>query len=202
MSRWTEIRRDLRRHGLRSSGFWSLLVYRYGRWSLERRSPGQYWLSSKVYGLCRPIVQFVTGVDLDRHTRVGEDFHIIHGGMVQIHPHVVIGDRVGIMHGVTLGTNMGSAVPTIGNDVFIGCHASVLGGVKIGDGARIAANSLVITDVPKGAVAIGVPARTGPDLSALRAEARGSVHTQHKEGARVTSEPLSSPLVKAEAGNV
>lgn len=165
---WQEIRADLRLHGVRSSGFWALLVYRYGRWSQERPSPVGRWCASKVYGLCRPLVQLATGVDLDRSTRVGAQLHIVHGGMVHIHPHAVIGDRVGIMHGVTIGTNMGPGVPTIGNDVFIGCHASVLGAVKIGDRARIAANSLVISDVPEGAVAIGVPARVGPDLSALR----------------------------------
>jgi serine O-acetyltransferase len=168
---WNEIRGDLRRHGLRNGGFWALLAYRYGRWGMERRSPALRWCASKVYGLCQPVVRHLTGVDLDRETQVGEDLHIVHAGMVQIHPRAVIGDRVGIMHGVTLGTNMGEAVPTIGNDVFIGCHASVLGGVKIGDGARIAANSLVISDVPPGAVAIGVPARAGPDLSALRKSA-------------------------------
>jgi len=72
----------------------------------------------------------------------------------------VIGDRVGIMHDVTIGTNLERpGTPVIGNDVFIGTGARILGGVKIGDGARIAANSVVLTDVPAGATAIGVPAR-------------------------------------------
>src|SRR5262249_9217168 len=101
-------------------------------------------------------------------TRIGKGFHIIHTGMVSIHPDVVIGDRCGIMHNVTLGTNMGDEVPTIGNDVFIGCGASILGKVKVGDGARIAANSLVITDVPPGAVAMGVPAKVIPNMSLVR----------------------------------
>jgi serine O-acetyltransferase len=113
-------------------------------------------------------VQHLTGVDLDRTTQVGEALHIVHGGMISIHPDAIIGDRVGIMHGVTLGTNMGPGAPVIGDDVFIGCQASILGRVKIGNGARIAANSLVITDVPSGAVAVGVPARIGPDVSGLR----------------------------------
>lgn len=113
-------------------------------------------------------MQHLTGVDLDRTTQVGEALHIVHGGMISIHPDAIIGDRVGIMHGVTLGTNMGPGAPVIGDDVFIGCQASILGRVKIGNGARIAANSLVITDVPSGAVAIGVPARIGPDVSGLR----------------------------------
>ena len=121
----------------------------------------------------RPVVQHLTGVDLDRTTEVGEALHIVHGGMISIHPQTVIGDRVGIMHGVTLGTNMGKGAPVIGDDVFIGCHASVLGRVTIGNGARIAANSLVISDVPSGAMAVGVPARVGPDVSSLRKNALG-----------------------------
>jgi len=167
---WREIRADRRQHGLRSGGFWALAVYRFGRWSLERSSSKVRWATSKVYGACKPVVQLFTGVDIDRGTQIGEGFHIVHPGAISIHPNAVIGQRVGIMHGVTIGTNMGDEVPTIGDDVFIGCNASVLGGIKVGNGARIAANSLVITDVPAGAVAIGVPARVGPDLSALRRE--------------------------------
>ena len=93
---------------------------------------------------------------------------IIHAGMQQIHPDVVIGERCGIMHNVTLGTNMGTEVPVIGNDVFIGCGASILGKVTVGDGARVAANSLVISDVPPGAMAMGVPAKVIPNMSLLR----------------------------------
>jgi serine O-acetyltransferase len=190
---WTEIRDDLRRHGLRGGGFWALVVYRYGRWGTARRSGWLRWCNGKGYGLFRPVVQHFSGIDLDRNTRVGRDLHVVHGGMVHIHPRAVIGDRVGIMHGVTLGTNMGEGAPIVGNDVFIGCHASVLGGVKIGDGARIAANSLVISDVPPGAVAIGVPARVSPDLSALRKDAvRPVLETrvpaaEKVEGGRATS---------------
>lgn len=166
-----ELDADRRLHGLNSGGFWTLAVYRYGRWSLGLRSPSARWCGSKVYGVAKQAVQLLTGVDLDRNTQVGSGLHIIHPGMISIHPDAKLGERVGIMHGVTIGTNMGDGVPTIGNDVFIGCHASVLGNVKIGDGARIAANSLVISDVPAGAVAIGVPARVSPDLSALRRDA-------------------------------
>ena len=52
-----------------------------------------------------------------------------------------------------------SGAPTIGNDVFIGAGAKIVGPIKIGDGAIIAPNSLVIADVPPGATAMGVPAK-------------------------------------------
>ena len=168
------VRRDYERHGksLRHGGFWTIAVYRFGRWSLEQRSAPVRWGTSKVYGSLKAVCELVTGVLLERTTEVGDDLHIIHSGMISIHPDARIGERVGLMHGVTIGTNMGPGVPVIGNDVFIGCNASVLGAVTIGDGARIAANSLVITDIPAGAVAIGVPARVMPDFGKLAAGSR------------------------------
>jgi serine O-acetyltransferase len=164
---WKVLRADLERHGgARSFGFWALAVYRYGRWSQELPNPAARWLTSKLYGVANQGVDMIAGVSLDRKTEIGEELHIIHTGMISIHPDVKIGERVGIMHGVTIGTHLGPGVPTIGNDVFIGCHASILGDITIGDGARIAANSLVIADVPAGAIAVGVPARVMPNMSA------------------------------------
>ena len=142
-----------------------------------------------VYGQAKPVVTFVTGVDLECTTEIGKEFHIVHAGGIAIHPHAVFGDRVGLMHGVTIGCNMGPAAPVIGDDVFIGCNASVLGGVTIGDGARVAANSLVIYDVPPGAIAIGVPARATADASACASCPRRRVtpgarpHCTNAEGA-------------------
>lgn len=156
------IREDFKVHGrsLRSGGFWTLVVYRFGRWSLSQRSPLLRSTSSRVYAALHAVTQLATGIVLERETEIGKGFHIIHSGMISIHPRAVIGERVGMMHGVTLGTNMGTGAPVIGNDVFIGCNASILGDVNVGDGARVSANSLVINDVPPGGVAIGVPAKT------------------------------------------
>jgi serine O-acetyltransferase len=96
---------------------------------------------------------------LYRETKIGKELHLIHSGNIQIHPDTIIGDRCGIQQDVTIGVNVGPGTPVIGNDVFIGAGAKVLGGIKIGDGATIAANSLVISDIPPNSTAIGVPAR-------------------------------------------
>jgi serine O-acetyltransferase len=154
------------------------------------------------------VCELATGVLLERTTEIGEDLHIIHAGMISIHPDARIGKRVGIMHGVTIGTNMGPGVPTIGDDVFIGCNASILGGVTIGNGARIAANSLVITDVPEGAVAIGVPAKVMPDFGQLAADRKrglsGTADTSSPKrasalgDARATSAKTAKKLVSAD----
>jgi serine O-acetyltransferase len=168
------LREDFDTHGrsLKSGGFWTLAVYRFGRWSMTRRSGAVRALSSCAYAGLRAAAQLATGVVLERETEIGRGFHIIHPGMISIHPRAIIGERVGIMHGVTLGTNMGEGAPVIGDDVFIGCHASVLGDIRVGSGARISANSLVITDVPDGAVAVGVPARVTIAFADARASTR------------------------------
>ncbi len=144
---------------LRNRALWALVVYRFGRWSLQRKFPPWRWLTSKVYGLLNIASQIVTGTIMERGVQIGKGFHIVHPERVRIHSDVVIGDRVGIMHGITIGTNVDGGVPTIGNDVFIGANATIIGRIRVGDGARIAANSLVIANVPPGTVAIGVPAK-------------------------------------------
>ncbi len=202
---------DYRRHdsSLRNGGFWALLVYRFGRWSLRARSERPFVgrICGLSYGQIKPLVTWITGVDLECTTQVGEAFHIVHSTGVSIHPNAVIGDRVGVMHGVTIGSNMGQDVPVIGNDVFIGCNASILGGVKIGDGARVAANSLVISDVPPGSMAMGVPARCIPGVSRLReARASRSLDSAQKslertaKGEAPAESRISSSLMREEKG--
>lgn len=64
-----------------------------------------------------------------------------------------------MIHNVTVGMRNEWAFPEIGDDVFIGAGARVLGGIVVGDGARIGANAVVIQDVPAGATVVGIPAR-------------------------------------------
>lgn len=79
---------------------------------------------------------------------------------VVIHKDSIIGERCHIGQHVTLGGNTNDAlVPKLGNDVYLGAGAKIIGGVVVGDGARIGANAVVINDVPPRAVAVGVPAR-------------------------------------------
>jgi serine O-acetyltransferase len=118
------------------------------------------WFAKKVYAGLFLGSQMTVVNSIYREVRFGDDPHLIHAHGIFIHPDVEIGDRVGIMHRVTIGTTHGrEGVPKIGNDVFIASGAMVCGPIKIGDGAVIAANSVVVTDVPAGATAIGVPAR-------------------------------------------
>jgi serine O-acetyltransferase len=157
-------RDDYVRHGskLKNTALWALAVYRFGAWALEQPQPLR-WLASKLYGALQLFIEIATGISIPCNTRIGEKLHLIHSGNIKVHSDVVIGDRVSLMHDVTLGSAMErEGVPVIGNDVFIGAGAKILGPVRIGDGALISANSLVVTDIPPGVTAIGVPARALP----------------------------------------
>lgn len=158
---FTDLREVHRRHrSLKNPALWAVAVYRFGTWSGEFGRSVMGTVTSGIYGALFMGVGMTTGIVINREARIGKNFHLVHWGNTKIHPKAVIGDRVGIMHDVTIGTNMERiGAPRIGNDVFIGAGAKILGPVTIGDGARIAANSLVLSDVPAGATAIGVPAR-------------------------------------------
>ena len=160
------LREDWKRHAASASHLSMLAIanYRLGRWAREQSAPVR-WVGGKFYGVGLLASEALAGVFLDRDTEVGESLHLVHAGGINIHPSTRIGDRVGIMQGVTLGTGPDGRAPTIGNDVFIGANACVVGGVTIGDGARIAACSLVLNDVPAGSMAVGVPAKVIPMFS-------------------------------------
>ncbi len=173
---FSEIRSDYARHGrsIRDPAFVSLALYRYGRWGLARRTAAGRVLASKSYGLLAFFICNVTKVWIPPRVTIGAEFHIIHAeGSLSIHPEAVIGDRLGVMHNVTIGTNMGPGAPVIGDDVFIGVNSTVLGPIRIGDRVRIAANTAVTTDVPSDSVVVGSPARIYPRLGLFKAPAAG-----------------------------
>lgn len=156
-----KLRKDFERHDRRLSNpaLWVLAVYRYGRWSNKLPRPARK-VTDRVYHLLHLGVQIATGSFIPREVEIGDAPHLVHHFDIRIHPKAKLGDRVGLMHEVTIATTMHRlGAPTIGNDVFIGPGAKIVGPVKIGDGAVIAPNSLVLSDVPAKATAIGVPAK-------------------------------------------
>ncbi|MET0251546.1 MAG: serine acetyltransferase [Novosphingobium sp.] len=167
---WATLVGDYHRHGgsVLNAAFVSLCLYRFGRWGRGLRLAPARVLVAKLYGFANLFVANVTKIWIPPEVRVGADFHIIHcEGSLSIHPDVVIGDRVGVMHNVTIGTNMRQGVPTIGNDVFIGVNATVLGPIRIGDRVRIAANTAVTTHVPADSIVVGSPGKIYPRLGPL-----------------------------------
>ena len=103
-----------------------------------------------------------TGIEIHPGAKIGRRFVIDHGMGIVIGETAEVGDDVLLYHGVTLGgtgKDQGKRHPTIGNNVLIGCGAKVLGPFKVGDNSRIASNSVVLSEVPEDATAVGVPAR-------------------------------------------
>jgi serine O-acetyltransferase len=109
------------------------------------------------------LVRSSTGIEIHPAAKIGRRFFIDHGMGVVIGATTVIGDDVMIYHNVTLGAKSNVGVtgndkrhPTIGNNVLIGAGAKVLGNIKIGDGSKIAANSVVTKDLlPQSTVETG-----------------------------------------------
>jgi len=109
----------------------------------------------------------VYSIEIGKGVELGEGIVFVHTMGTVIGGDAKVGDRVWIMSNVTIGTAKDNGYPRIGNDVRIGAGARILGPVTIGDGAVIGANAVVLSDVPAGAVAVGVPAtirsrETGP----------------------------------------
>lgn len=88
-----------------------------------------------------------------------------HPNGIVIHPDARIGPNCLIFQQVTIGTTESGGTPWIGAHVDIGAGAKLLGGIRVGEHARIGANAVVVCDVPSGAVAVGVPARIRPTRS-------------------------------------
>ncbi len=102
----------------------------------------------------------LTGIEIHPCAQIGEKFFVDHGMGVVIGETTVIGDNCHLYQGVTLGgtsTKRAKRHPTLGNGVVVGAGAKIIGAVNIGDGAKIGAGSVVVTNVPPNATVIGVP---------------------------------------------
>ncbi len=119
----------------------------------------------KLMFLARVVSQwsrFWTGIEIHPGATIGRRFVIDHGMGIVIGETAEVGDDVLLYQGVTLGgtgKDKGKRHPTIGNNVMIGSGAKVLGPFKVHDGARIASNAVVLSEVAENATAVGVPAR-------------------------------------------
>ena len=125
-----------------------------------------HWLyCHKLFFLARlnsQVARHLTGIEIHPGAKIGRRFVIDHGMGIVIGETTEIGDDCLIYHGVTLGgtgKDHGKRHPTLGNNVMVSAGAKVLGPFKVGDGARIAANAVVLTEIPPQATAVGVPAR-------------------------------------------
>ena len=148
-----------------SEAFWALVLHRLQKVVRQRR-PGWLWTPARLaLRVVRKLFVMVTLIDIHPDAEIGLGLIIPHGGPIRVHAATKIGTDCALHHMSTIGAGPRPGGATIGDHVFIGCHSSIIGEVAIGDGAMIAANSLVISNVPAGFTAIGVPAKMLPEMS-------------------------------------
>ncbi|MBL8013006.1 MAG: serine acetyltransferase [Candidatus Omnitrophica bacterium] len=142
-------------------GFWAVAIYRLGQWTATIRIPVVGFILRFAAFLLFKMVEITTGISIPSSAKIGKGFYVGHFGGIVLHSDVVMGENCSIGPGVLIGTrglgNKGVAV--IGNNVYIGVGAKVLGKITIGNDVKIGANAVVVTNLPDGATAVGIPAR-------------------------------------------
>ena len=136
-------------------GVHAILFHRVSHWLWKHNLRFLARLNSQIARHC-------TGIEIHPGAQIGRRFVIDHGMGIVIGETAEIGDDVLLYHGVTLGgtgKDQGKRHPTIGNNVLISAGAKVLGPFRVGDNSRIAANAVVLSEVPDNATAVGIPAR-------------------------------------------
>ena len=137
------------------SGVHAVINHRLAHWFYKHRL---FFLARLVSQFSR----FLTGIEIHPGAKIGRGIFIDHGSGVVIGETTEIGDNCTIYQGATLGgtgKERGKRHPTLGNNVMVGCGARILGPFYVGDNAKIAANAVVLEEVPANATAVGVPAR-------------------------------------------
>lgn len=142
-------------------GVWVTIIYRTSR--------SMYLIKIPVISIFFRLIAFFLfkfselflSVALRPVTEIGPGLYIGHTGVIRIHPDTKAGRNLSIGQLVTIGTKgVGNrGVPAIGDNVYIGVGAKVLGNIKIGNNVKIGANAVVISDIPDNATAVGVPAK-------------------------------------------
>jgi serine O-acetyltransferase len=143
-------------------GLHAVWAHRVSHWLWTH---GLKWLARLNSNFAR----WVTGIEIHPGANIGRRLFIDHGMGVVIGETAEIGDDCTLYHGVTLGGvswNKGKRHPTLGNNVVVGAGAKVLGPFRVGDGARIGSNSVVVREVPAGATVVGMPARVVQEAKA------------------------------------
>lgn len=107
------------------------------------------------------MVELLTSSSIPSKAKIGGGLRIQHFGQIMIHDSVIIGKNATIYNGVTIGLKHDTDLqgPVLGDNVYVGTGAKILGAIKIGNNESIVANAVVLTDVPDNSLAVGIPAR-------------------------------------------
>ena len=136
---------------LLTDGTTAMILYRGMQWARHCRLAPLEMVLNRLNSICCNCI-------IGRGAEFGPGFVLIHATGVVINGEVRGGANVLIEHQVTIGAERRQA-PRIGNDVFIGAGAKILGSVTVGDRSRVGANAVVVNDVPADCTVVGIPAR-------------------------------------------
>jgi serine O-acetyltransferase len=155
-----DFRRYLNAHGGRPTpgalwaaateyGFLATVVYRYGRWTRRIRPAPLSWPFKLVYRLLAVFADLLFGINFSTNADIGPGLYIGHYGGIFLHGDM--GHSCNVGQGVTIGykgAGKSTRPPRIGNHVYIGTSAVIVGDITVGDHAVIGANTTVVKDVP------------------------------------------------------
>ncbi len=142
-------------------GLWVVVLYRFSRILYLINIPVLRIFTRLITFFVFKFSELILGVAISASTDIGPGLYIGHVGIIRIHPDVKAGKNLSIGQLVTIGTKgVGhKGVPSIGDNVYMGVGAKILGNIKIGNNVKIGANSVVVNDLPDYATAVGIPAR-------------------------------------------
>lgn len=146
-----------------TQGLWALLVYRISNKIFRSKLPKLLKYILLLFAVInQKIIEILTGISIPYTAQIGKRFYIGHPGQIILNGRTVIGENCNISQGVTIGVSgrgVKRGVPIIGNNVYMGANAVIVGKIRIGDGVVVGANSLVVSDVEDNVTVLGVPAK-------------------------------------------
>lgn len=161
---WQQLKEDWIAHGKdwTKPGFRAVAVYRFGVWRMNIKP---IFLRAPLSILYRALFRKIRngyGIELPYSAQLGRRVVIEHQSCIVIHGDCIIGDDCIIRQGVTMGNRYLDRpfdAPKLGKRVNVGAGAKLFGNITIGDDVNIGANAVVLSDIPPGKTAVGIPAK-------------------------------------------
>jgi serine O-acetyltransferase len=141
---------------------WAVIIYRYGNSIIHIKTKAIRILLFPTYFVLKRLTELLTSIQISERAEIEKGLYIAHMGCIVIGSHARIGKNFSIRQGVTVGgSGRGDkyGYPSIGDNVFVGAGAKIIGKINIGNHCAIGANAVVTKGLPDYSVAVGVPAK-------------------------------------------
>jgi serine O-acetyltransferase len=144
-------------------GFLAVCVFRYGRWTRTIRPRVLSYPFKLIYKILQFFIDVLFGINVSANCEIGPGFYIGHFGGIIVHGNM--GRNCSIGQGVTIGTKgagRSDGSPQLGDNVYVGAGAKIIGRIRVGSDVVIGANTVVVKDVPDGMRVTGAAVRMAP----------------------------------------